>query len=156
TIVNSRTIVGGFGVKLDAGGTITNGSATDGVADIEGQLFGVQLGGTIPSLVTNFGRIAVLEQSHYGAYAVGLMVGGTVVNGSATDTTATLLGFMRGVDFGSHGSGAVTNFGTIAATQTATSIGVAIAASAELTNGSPSDVTALIAGYNGAELGGVG
>ena len=112
TITNFGTIYGaahsGAGVILKAGGSIENGSAGDSAALITGA-FGVYASGAAAT-VANFGTI------HAGAdYSPGvrLLVGGSLTNGSTSDSSALIYG-QYGVE--AAGAATVVNFGTIEGT----------------------------------------
>jgi hypothetical protein len=95
--------------------------------------------------VINFGTIQGLRKA-----GVGLYSGGTVANGSTTDTRARIDGYDTGVRV-SGASGSVTNFGTIAAHNPGPtkSIGVYFDHGGGLTNGSTTDRAASISGAIG-------
>ena len=110
TITNDGSLSAAFeGIRLADGGTVTNGSAADTGASIYGGYAGVDIEGA-PGKVTNFGTIMSPTGNGSGT-GVTLGDGGTVVNGSAADTTADMYGFRNGVYI--VGSGTVTNFGTM-------------------------------------------
>ena len=146
TVVNFGTIAGsggGSGVKLAAGGAVTNGSGSDTLATITGYI-GVRASGA-GATVTNFGTI-VGGQGGSGAAVIEL-AGGSVTNGSSTDTRALIQAARAGV-YVAGGSGAVTNFGTVAGY-----FGVFLNAGGSVTNGSSADTGALIqGGYLGVVL----
>src|SRR5580704_15538140 len=59
TVLNLGTVGGAsplYGVYLEDGATITNGSATDEVASIVGDTVGIKISGK-PGTITNFGSI---------------------------------------------------------------------------------------------------
>lgn len=119
TVVNFGTILAAvYGVSLAAGGSVTNGSATDAAAAIDAT---IEIHGT--GRVANYGKVAGVE----------LTAGGTVTNGSRSDHSAYLGGV--GID---SGQGTITNFGTLA--------GVSFGGNADgtVTNGSDTDQTARI------------
>ncbi len=128
SIANYGTVMAAgadYGVYLHNGGTVINGSASDttaliagvrGVDALQGAAAVTNLGtiqGTAYGLylhsggaVTNFGTIE-------GTNAYGIRTGGgTVTNGSATDTAAVISGAT-----GVNSYGTVTNFGTISGTK---------------------------------------
>ncbi len=96
----------------------------------------------VPGVIANDGLLQSLN-----GYAIRLLSGGNVTNGGTADTKAKLIGGEYGIRFGVHGTGIVTNFGTIISTGTAAGMGVDANASANVVNGSASDTTALISGY---------
>ncbi len=102
----------GVGVRLASGGTVVNGATNAAGASISGNYRGVQIDGA-PGTVSNLATIT-------GGTGISLDAGGTVTNGAPNATKASILakgvGYYKvgdGVDVG-HGSGAVTNYGTIA------------------------------------------
>ena len=113
-ISNYGTIIGsaGRGVIFSGGGTLTNGSASDRTAYISGNS-SAYFGGTAPSYVTNFGTIAENATSTSGN--VVLMGGGTIVNGSSADTTASIIRGQAGI-WMLNGASTLINDGTIAGT----------------------------------------
>jgi hypothetical protein len=124
-------------------GTVTNGGSTDTAAYIDGGL-GVVL--TNGGKLTNFGTIV-------GATAAcEVYDGSSVVNGSASDTTALITSSSKyAVEMGAGPGGvsSVTNFGTISDTSTYAVIGAVVATSTvSVINGSTTDT--------GAEIKGVG
>jgi hypothetical protein len=144
TVANFGTIQGavGYGVSLATGGTVSNGSAADHGALVEGFHSGVNAR-AISAKVVNFGTIEATANFSTGAY---LYSGGSVTNGSVTDTAALISG-ARGVYGGGAGALVVTNFGTIAGTG-----GTAVQFE------SSGDILVVEAGcaFNGAVLGGGG
>lgn len=140
-------------VQLGAGGTIINGAATDTSAKIDA---GVSVTGGIGT-IDNFGTIGYGSNIAKKAtittailYAGAAFAdGGTVINGSATDTAAKIDGGAAGVSI-SGGSGRVSNFGSIY-TQAGTSnfaAGVLLAAGGSIANGSSGSTAASITGYD--------
>ncbi len=131
-------------IYFGSGGQITNGSNTDTGALMDGYA-GVQVGGAIAS-VDNLGTItATGGAKNYGA-GVLLTNGGQVVNGSASDGAALVRG-QYGVIIGAA-AGTIDNYGTI---EVAGAVGyhgqgAILASGGQVTNGSASDTTAVIAG----------
>jgi hypothetical protein len=123
----------GAAVSLKAGGTITNGAATDTTAIIQGEGFGVLSSGL--SKVVNFGTIL-------GFNTLYLSGGASVTNGSAKDTTAAIVGY--GALIIRDGVGTVANFGTIVSY--GTRFGVGMFNQGSLANGSLADTAAVIDG----------
>ena len=150
TVRNFGTIAGsgpqGRGVNLNAGGTVVNGSNSDTAAYIlaAGPQTAVYIGGSAGT-VTNFGTI-----KSAGRTGVVLNPGGTVTNGSATDTKALISGARSGIYMRADAASAVFNFGTISGAQKS---GVSIYQDGQITNGSTADTVALIAGGTGIYLG---
>lgn len=109
SVANLGTILGAglaeYGMLVEAGGSITNGSAADTAALIEGRTgLWLEGGGTIG----NFGTIDGTGASRYDLILGGA---GAVTNGSATDRGALIEGW---IGLGLYGGPAtVTNFGTI-------------------------------------------
>ncbi len=144
-IVNDGTVQAtsgkASGIYLKAGGTVTNGSATDAAAFISGY-YGVVASGS--AAITNYGAI------QGGSAGVVLRAGGTVTNGSAADTTASIQGGSFGVA-AAYTAATVVNYGTIHASK----IGVSLYVGGTATNGSDGHTTALIEGVNyGVRAGG--
>jgi len=154
TVANFGTILGdsaySVGVDLNDGGGVTNGSATDHGALIEGY-YGVFITGAAGA-VTNAGTIlGIGGADHYG---VDLQLGGTLTNGSANNENALIQGY-GGVHLG--GAGLSSNFGTIAALGGPEGgVGAVVLGGASLANGASRDTGALIEGYTGAEVNGGG
>ncbi len=136
----------GEGIFLTAGGTVTNGSATAAGATIEGGSYGIRVSRLYPALVTNFGTITTINGN---AHASGIQLGdgGTVVNGSNADTTASISGYRVGI-VSILAAATVANFGTISAFgSTPASYGIYLRTGGAISNGSNSDTTAQISGY---------
>jgi hypothetical protein len=136
TVLNLGTVGGAnplYGIVLQDGATITNGSATDKVASIVADTVGIQITGKAGT-ITNFGSIQA------GQKGIVLEAGGAVTNGSAADTTALISvpGYSAvGID---GGVGRVTNFGTIQGE-------VNVYAGGSITNQASGKITALNAIY---------
>ncbi len=132
------------GVGYPENELVTNGSAKDTVALIQGAVNGVYSGrfGT----VNNFGTIV----GEGASFSAGVLVSrlGAVTNGSAADTEATIAGY-EGVFLD---AGVVANFGTIVGTARE---GVCIQ-SGSVINGSADDGAASIVGKYGVETGYLG
>jgi hypothetical protein len=156
-VVNFATISGaagtaGVGVYLAAGGSLTNGSATDTKALIQGG-DGV-LVTSKAGRVHNFGTIQG-DGFSLSRAGVHLMHGGSLTNGSSADTTALVRGDNLGVIV-AGAAGTVTNFGTIlggAISKTFTA-GIELLDGGRVTNGSPQDTEALIRGNRAVVIGG--
>ena len=93
----------GTAIRLAAGGSVTNGAATSTEAKITG---GVVIDGA--GSVTNFGTIDATAAQGIGVN----LASGTIINGSATDTTALIAGDTAGVRLS---AGTVVNWGTLQA-----------------------------------------
>ena len=126
-VINLSTIEGtgstGIGILLESGGTITNGGTSDATSLIEGtgpaaiDILGAA--GTI----SNYGTITAPGGEDNFGDGIYLHHGGSIVNGSTSDTTALISGD-GGLQMGIGGkfyttimvtnaAGSVTNFGTI-------------------------------------------
>jgi hypothetical protein len=155
TITNFGTIRGtgtlGRGIVLGAGGSVTNGSTTDTAAYIAAaDRNGIYIGGTTSSTVSNFGTIKSLD-TITGASGVAIRTGGTVTNGTATDTKALISGGNHGVYIEGARPSAVINFGTIASLLGSS---ISLYLGGNVTNGSAGDTAALITGRSGISAGG--
>src|ERR1700729_3075267 len=73
----------------------------------------------VPGPIANDGLLTAAN-----GYGIKLVSGGTITNGSATDTKASISGGLYGVRFNIHGAGTLDNFGTISNTSTTTGAGV--------------------------------
>ena len=148
----------GFGNNTVAtSGTVVNGSAADTVALITGGTdttgSGIFINSSTVS-VSNFGTVSG------GASGIGfgsngtVATAGTVVNGSATDKSALIIGnngtFGTGIFVGSGTTG-INNFGTIKGISTGIGFGSngTLANSGTVVNGSAADTVALITGGTG-------
>jgi hypothetical protein len=128
----------GYGITLAGGSTITNGSASDTKALIEGYFTGIYAGKL--STIANFATII-------GSSGTGIVMekGGTLTNGSVTDTKALIYGGQYGAQIYGNND-LITNFGTISGGTSGT--GIDMTGSSEMiVNGSTADKTALIYGY---------
>ncbi|HXV01269.1 MAG TPA: hypothetical protein VG166_12305 [Caulobacteraceae bacterium] len=133
-----------IGAAFTEGGTITNGSAADTSAVIEG-VVGVVVEGQA-GVVRNFGTVKSDPGTDTGIFgAVYLKAGGTVTNGSNADTAAVIDGFV-GV-YGGTISTTVINFGAVG--DASSLAGVALKGGGRVTNGSATDTAAVIEGYFG-------
>lgn len=158
TIANFGTIKGtgslGRGIVLGAGGSVTNGSSSDTAAYIAAaSRNGIYIGGTASSTVSNFGTIKSLNTitTGIGNNGIAIRTGGTVTNGTATDTKALISGGNHGVYIEGALPSAVINFGTIASSLGSS---VSLYLGGNITNGSASDTKALISGSTGVYVGG--
>ncbi len=141
TVANFGTITGGgaSGVYLALGGTVTNGSALDTTALIEGAATGVLLLG--PGALLNFGTVSASGGAGAFVTGVSLAVGGTIEN---LGTAATI----SGDDWGASaygGRGFVINLGTIEATSAA-GLGLDLNAGGTLINGPSPGSEATVSG----------
>jgi hypothetical protein len=117
TVVNAGVIAGNYttgnadGVYLAAGGSVTNQSS----GTIIGHNDGIRIAGA-SGTVDNLGVIKPNDiPGQGGTDGVYLANGGLVTNGASggTASTAYILGYQFGVQFGSSDAGTLTNFGTI-------------------------------------------
>jgi hypothetical protein len=150
SIANFGTIRGtgtlARGIVLGAGGSVTNGSTTDTAAYIAAaDKSGIYIGGTTSSTVSNFGTIKSLD-TITGSNGVGIRTGGTVTNGTATDTKALISGGNHGVYIEGALPSAVINFGTITSLLGSS---ISLYLGGNVTNGSTGDTSALITGRSG-------
>ncbi|HEY2178568.1 MAG TPA: hypothetical protein VGH15_08295, partial [Caulobacteraceae bacterium] len=125
------------GVTLRAGGLVTNGSAGNTVAAIEGYHFGMAAGGGA-STVNNFGTI---RGDDGGGVVLG--GGGIVTNGGSVDTTALIEGAQFGIGATTIAA-TVINFGTVIGGYDASGLDIAVDLNmgGVVTNGSTADVSA--------------
>jgi hypothetical protein len=143
TLNNYGTILGfghtGSGGYFGGGGVVTNGSAGDAAAVIQGYAEGVGFA-VIAGTMINFGLVRGV-----GTASVGVVLGdgGLVVNGSATDVTATILGAAVSVEV-LTAAGTVNNFGTLGGV--GANVGAALEGGGLIVNGSVADTAALIEG----------
>ncbi|MEO8927574.1 MAG: hypothetical protein ABI306_10480, partial [Caulobacteraceae bacterium] len=152
SVVNFGTITSSTqtGVVLGSNGqpqneTVTNGSAADAGALIQGKTNGVVLSRF--DTLNNFGT--VVGQGVTGrSYGVNGGRNSVVNNGSAADATAEIQGY-NGVLLE---DGFVNNFGTIAGAAASYGVGVLLLDAGSVTNGSASDAAALITGHTGVVL----
>jgi len=136
----------GEGIFLSGGGTITNGSATQHGATIQGGTYGIRVSKLYPGLVTNYGTIDTIN-SMYHASGIQLGDGGTIVNGSNTDTTASIAAYRVGI-VSVFGTASIANFGSITAFGAfKASYGIYLRSGGAITNGSNTDTGAQISGY---------
>ena len=147
TIVNFGTLGGGatglgaaFGTRA-GNGSVINGSTADTTALItSGTGAGAAVGMANPNsvlTVANYGTITSVYSN-----AVGLSGGGTVTNGSAGDTVASIVGNSVHSAIAAQKFVTVANFGTIS--DPGPLHPVYATAGAMITNGSPTDTAALM------------
>ncbi len=105
----------GVGVTLKDGGQMTNGAVSNTKAEIYAGVLGVEVE-TVAGTVRNYGTIKTREAA--GGAGVDLAAGGTIVNGAAGDTSATIYGY-NGVSHSGAGALTVINYGTIGGTHDA-------------------------------------
>ena len=157
TIVNYGKVVatttGAQGIYLENGGVVTNGSANDTTARISG--YRAVRVHKAAGTVTNYGTMTGVART-----AVYLDYSGVVTNGPGGDTTATISG-TNGVIINYSKAlplATVVNYGTVSGTDTVAAdggVGVYLGAGG-VDNGAASDVTAVISGYSGVEIAGLG
>ena len=104
----------------------------------------VYVAAALPGVITNLGVIKTL-----GGIGVQALGAASVVNGSTAGTKALIEGSSAGIDI--SGAATLTNYGTVAATATAStpgfaSVGAYLGDGGSVTNGSAGDKKALIAG----------
>ena len=134
TVTNfGQVIASEIGVAL-YGGKLTNGTTKDITATISGGLAGVAVGGAAAT-VTNFGTIRGGVTKYFG---VSLGAGGVITNGSSTDHTALIEGY---IGVGATGPGKITNDGTISGVGISGSYGASITAGVSLTNSAGAEIT---------------
>lgn len=154
-VINFGTIEGvyGHGVVLSAGGSVTNGSNADTTARIEAYDLGVVLKGKSNALA-NFGTISIRGDYGQGEAAVYLNApsGGSITNGSKSDTTALISGY-HAIRSRYFNPVTLTNFGTIAGSPGRQASGVYLAGGGLITNGSGADLRAQIIGGVAAAAG---
>lgn len=148
----------GTGVGLSAGGSVTNGSATDTAALIKGGVAGVAINGGAGQVINDGTITAAGAYYAYGSFSprgtgVELGGGGRVVNGASGLTTAAIDGNVSGISvYG--GTGTVSNYGTIAGSGSKTvsgryslaGTGVLLGAGGTVLNGSTSSTAAHVVG----------
>jgi hypothetical protein len=145
TVINDGEILAGrYGVKLVAGGLVTNGGTADAGALIRGELAVVI---ALPGTLRNFGTVAAVGTAGLGA---ALLSGGTIINGSAGDRAAAIQGASAGLIVTSA-AGAVTNYGAVRATGTA-GVAILLTEGGLVVNGSAADTAAIIAGTVGVQV----
>jgi len=156
TVNNFSLIEGltGEGVLLQAGGNVYNlGLGGLGGAASIGGVNGVDL--AMAGSVVNRGVISGYSEGYPNAgYGVLLRAGGTLVNGGGTANDARIEG-QHPVEV-KGGAGTVKNFGTILSGGAGDAYAVALTDGGSLTNGSLNNPSALIEGYGGVSLDGVG
>lgn len=104
-----------------------------------------------PAIIANAGVV------YAGGYGINLHDGGTITNGSALYTGASIKGGYEGILAGARAPVSVTNFGTIASTNFASGVGVNIGGDGSITNGTNADAAAAMSGYfEGVFIGGNG
>ncbi|HEX3881554.1 MAG TPA: hypothetical protein VHW66_02745 [Stellaceae bacterium] len=139
----------GAGVFLGSAGYVSNGSIADTTAAISGYTYGVEAKGASGSTVLNCGAIAASGRYGEGVY---LAYGGLVTNGVSGGSTATIIGYYRGVyTNGTLVPGVVVNYGTIESTETGYGEGVKLRQGGTVINGPSGAGSALIEGYTGVE-----
>jgi hypothetical protein len=97
---------------------------------------------TVAGALVNTGTLTGPTTPVYGV----TLSGGTLTNGSATDTAALITGNRSGVYATVGTTVTIGNFGTIQATGAGNSVGVNMDGNGRVTNGSAADTTALIEG----------
>ncbi len=101
---------GDGGIKLGAGGIVTNGSTiANSGGQVEGTYFGIDVAGAAGA-IANYGRVLAGNSFGRGIY---LHAGGSITNGASASTYADISGGRVGIEI-RNGVGTVTNFGEIA------------------------------------------
>ena len=143
----SATIAGasytGIAVSFGGDGLVVNGSSADTVATIAGDGTGVRMTGSAAT-IQNYGTIEAFGSLSYGIY---LRDGGSVTNGSVSDTSAVVNGYYLGIQTTTKGA-SVVNYGTIESFSTISAFGRAVhlCAGGTAVNGSAVDTSALMLG----------
>ncbi len=108
-VFGNESYPGDGGIKLGAGGIVTNGSTVANTGgQVSGTYFGIDVAGA-GGEITNYGRVQASNTSASGVY---LGQGGIVTNGTSGSTGAYIYGPHAGVEI-ALGGAAVTNFGEI-------------------------------------------
>ena len=147
TVISYGTVQGvgtaSVAIALEAGGVVTNGSASDTTALMSGSAAGVAFIGLAGTL-NNFGTVlgGYNLGSAFGAY---MKNGGVVNNGSAKDTVAHIGGAVDIAVFGAAGT--INNFGALGGL--GAEIGVIVEYGGVIANGAATDTTAVIQAYVG-------
>ncbi|MFZ3235433.1 MAG: hypothetical protein WA184_08705, partial [Stellaceae bacterium] len=150
SIVSTSTTTGDFGVQLIAGGTVDNLVAAVGTTTPGSLISGYGSGVLIEFAVGAVSNLGEIEDTGINGTGIDLNHGGKVTNGSAAVATALITGPGNGVLIGG-GAGTVTNFGTVEGTGSHTTI--FLKSGGDVSNGSSTSTTALIA--NTGSAGGV-
>jgi len=149
SVVNEGSIRSrSYGIYLRAGGSVNNSTFS---SYIEGQYAAVAINGGLGSVV-NAGAIVSSPGRKYAFAAVDLVDGGTVDNGSASNTKALItgpVGVLLQVGYGS-----VSNFGTITATAEYLDFDSAVylEAGGRVINGAAGSDNALVEGYHAISI----
>ena len=122
----------GFGIDLQAGGSVTNGQSGSTAGLIAGSRTGLAISGGAGTLA-NFGTV-VSYGTAVGSAAVDFRSGGSVTNGASGSTDGVITGVFQAIGI-TGSAGTVTNFGTISATGTY-GTGIYLGAGGSVTNGS--------------------
>jgi hypothetical protein len=142
----STGFINAAAVRINAAGVVINGGSNDKVALIEGEQ-GVEFFYSTGT-VTNFGSILSTGPSQ--SAAVYIKDGGSVTNGSASDTTALISGDQAVLV--RDGVLTVANFGSIISTAAERALN--LYEGGTVTNGSVADTSAFIFGYGAVSSGG--
>jgi hypothetical protein len=122
-----------------------NSRYTGLVIEATGSVGGTGVYASFNASIQNYGVIKSIDSKNH--FGIELKDGGSVTNGSSTNTHALVSGF-ESVFIGGA-AGTVANFGTINGGKGSFGFGVALGYGGSLTNGSALDTTALIVGYEG-------
>jgi hypothetical protein len=148
TFRNFGTVMGSGGryegVSIGYKDQVVNGTTQDTTALMYGGYFGVFMS-SYSDTVSNFGTISG------GTSADGVAAkGGTIVNGSESDTAAVITGRVGVGELNNdRATLQISNFATISGGSSAGGVGAYILTYSRLTNGSVTDDAALIQGYSG-------
>jgi hypothetical protein len=108
-VFDNESYAGDGGIKLGAGGIVTNGSTVANTnGQVDGNYFGIDVAGGAGA-ITNYGHVGAGKSSGRGIY---LHAGGSVTNGASASTYANITGGHAGIEI-TNGVAIVTNFGNI-------------------------------------------
>jgi RTX calcium-binding nonapeptide repeat (4 copies) len=140
------TLIAGSYLRNDATGRIT-GIAGHSTAFVVPAVVGLTGG------ASTFANLGTVSDSQFN-FGVKLLGGGTVTNGSTSDTSALI--YARVPIYIQGGSGTVSNFGTLKSNPTPGGTGaITLTAGGKVINGAPGSTAALISGaYNGVVVNG--
>jgi fibronectin-binding autotransporter adhesin len=148
-ITNLGTVSGLYGYQLTGSSSVTNGSPTDLTASITGTYAALSFTGPTgdTNSVTNYGKIAG------GSSGTGIAMGNqgniTIVNGTTSDTKASITGFNGLSTNAGTTTTTLANYASITGTNYA-----AIISQGTITNGSAQDTAATISGAYAVTVGG--
>ncbi len=144
TVANFGTVKGtgiaGYGILLQAGGSVTNGRSGAAGGQISGYSRGVEISG-LPGTVVNFSTITGTGSVSIG---VQLFAGGYVSNGTSGASSGSITARNTGVE-SFKGAGTIVNFGTVAGTGSI-GVGVLMGAGGLVSNRASAAAAGLITG----------